>query len=122
MSQWCHTTLTSDNFAGEPTVESFTYSVNSQPLYRLYNPNSGEHLWTMDKNEYDSLGMIGWKKESIAGYLFQSQVAGSDPLYRLYNHNDGNHHWTMDIVERDSLAKDGWKYEGIAGYVFASEK
>ena len=97
------------------------FEANLISRYRLYNPNTFVHFWTTDANEYDTLGTIGWRKESIAGHLFQTQVTGSVPLYRLYNPGDGNHHWTMDIVERDSVVNAGWNDEGIAGYVFGSE-
>lgn len=95
-------------------------STQSQPWYRVYNPNSGLHHWTMDANEYASLGSIGWNQEGIAGYLFQTQVTGSVPLFRLYNPNDGNHHWTMSENEKNTIVALGWNDEGISGYVFAS--
>lgn len=94
-------------------------SVNAVPYYRLYNPNSGEHHYTTDANEYTVLETIGWIQEDIDGYVFASQVTGSEPLYRLYNPNDGLHLWTMDINERDVLIDLGWVDEGIACYVFS---
>ena len=94
-------------------------SVNSEPLYRVYNPESGLHHWTMDENEYNTLGSIGWTMEGAVGYVFQTQVTGSVPLYRLYYPSDGSHHWTMDQNERDTLVGYGWIDEGISGYVFS---
>jgi hypothetical protein len=87
------------------------------PYYRLYNPNSYEHHWTTDDNEYHVLGTIGWKQEGVDGDVFSTQVTGSQPLYRLYNSNNGQHHWTMDGNERRVLIGYGWKDEGIACYV-----
>ena len=86
--------------------------------YRLYNPNSFEHHWTTDANEYRVLGTIGWIREGADGYVFATQVSGSEPLYRLYNPNDGLHHWTMDANERTILIGYGFIDEGIACYVF----
>jgi hypothetical protein len=88
------------------------------PYYRLYNPNSYEHHWTTDANEYDVLGTIGWMQEGADGYVFATQVTGSEPLYRLYNPNDGLHHWTMDANECRVLIGYGFIDEGIACYVF----
>ena len=93
-------------------------SVEAVPYYRLYNPNSFEHHWTTDVNEYNVLGTLGWIQEGADGYVFPSQVAGSEPFYRLYNSIDGLHHWTMDSVERTVLIGYGWIDEGIACYVF----
>ena len=93
-------------------------SVNAVPYYRVYNPNSFEHHWTTDANEYNLLGTLGWIQEGADGYVFASQVSGSEPLYRLYNPNDGLHHWTMDSNERDVLIGLGFIDEGIACYVF----
>ena len=93
-------------------------SVDAVPYYRVYNPNSFEHHWTTDANEYNVLGTMGWIQEGADGYVFASQVSGSEPLYRLYNPNDGLHHWTMDSNERTVLMDLGFIDEGIACYVF----
>ena len=93
-------------------------SEDAVPYLRLYNPNSYEHHWTRDANEYHVLGTIGWIQEGADGYVFATQVSGSEPLYRLYNPNDGLHHWTRDANERTVLVSYGFIDEGIACYVF----
>ncbi|WP_420796822.1 hypothetical protein [Bifidobacterium callitrichos] len=35
-------------------------------MYRLYNPNSGEHVYTTSKVEYENVGRAGWHKEGVA--------------------------------------------------------
>lgn len=79
-------------------------------IYRVYNPNSGEHLHTMNAGERDYLVRLGWRNEGISMYV---NGTGND-LYRLYNPNSGEHFYTLTAKERDNLKKHGWRYEGIA--------
>lgn len=81
------------------------------PMYRLYNPNSGEHFYTGSTVERDTLVGYGWIYEGIA---WNAPVDGGEPVYRLFNPNNGDHHYTMSTVERDNLVSVGWQYEGIA--------
>lgn len=81
-------------------------------MYRLYNPNSGEHFYTANTNERDLLKRVGWNDEGIGWYAPTS----GDPVYRMYNPNAGDHHYTPHIFERDHLVKVGWRYEGIGWY------
>lgn len=37
-------------------------------MYRMYNPNSGEHFYTANSFEKDSLTKSGWKYEGIGWY------------------------------------------------------
>lgn len=85
-----------------------------EPMYRLYNPNSGEHFYTAGKSERDGLVSRGWRYEGIGWYA--PEGLGSDPVYRLYNPNAGDHHYTMSVKERNYLARHGWNYEGIGWY------
>ncbi len=80
------------------------------PMYRLYNPNSGEHFFTGASEERDNLVGYGWIYEGIA---WNAPVYEGDPVYRLYNPNSGDHHYTMDVAERDWLVSLGWQYEGV---------
>ena len=84
----------------------------STPVYRLYNPNSGEHLFTTNENECDSLDKNGWDYETIAWYA----PSTGDPVFRLYNPNHplGDHHYTSSEEERDNLIKQGWKLDATA--------
>ncbi|MDO4622725.1 MAG: phage tail tip lysozyme [Eubacteriales bacterium] len=86
--------------------------VEYKNMYRLYNPNSGEHFYTADASERDYLSSVGWKYEGVA---WKAPSAGV-PVYRLYNPNAGDHHYTTNAGERDSLKKAGWNYEGICWY------
>lgn len=90
--------------------------VSKIPIYRVYNPNSGEHLHTMNGNERDMLVGIGWRNEGISMYVTDS----GKELYRLYNPNSGEHFYTSDIGERDFLVTARWNDEGIAWYVLES--
>ena len=83
-----------------------------QSIYRLYNPNSGEHFYTVNEAEKNYLVSLGWHDEGVE---FQS-VAEGVPVYRLYNPNTGDHHYTINKEERDYLTRLGWKAEGIAFY------
>ena len=81
-------------------------------LYRAYNPNSGEHLYTADKAEYDHLVSLGWKAE---GNAWKAADKGA-PVYRLYNPNSGEHFYTISESEYNDVAAAGWKKEGVAFY------
>lgn len=82
-------------------------------MYRLYNPNSGEHFYTNNSLERNQLVRCGWKYEGC-GWIAPSK--SKTPVYRLYNPNAGDHHYTTSKGERDSLVKAGWKDEGIGWY------
>ena len=84
-----------------------------QVMYRVYNPNSGEHFYTASTVERDHLIEVGWKNENIGWYAPEKSDA---PVFRLYNPNAGEHHFTMSAVERDALVKEGWNDEGIGWY------
>ena len=110
--------------------DSFTGEGKWAYLYRLYNPYTGEHIYTIDEAERDSLAEAGWKVEagetmpddySFVGVVYSPET---DPgrlcpaVYRLYNPYapGGDHHYTTDQNEYDELQKLGWKGEGIAFY------
>lgn len=82
-------------------------------MYRLYNPNSGEHFYTKDASEKDNLVKAGWSDEGI-GWIAPEK--SNTPVYRLYNENAGDHHYTMNASERDGLITAGWKDEGTGWY------
>lgn len=95
----------------------FTNYIVSKPveisMYRLYNPNSGEHFYTASSGEKQSLVKAGWRDEGIG---WTAPKISKTPVYRLYNPNAGDHHYTTKKAERDSLVKAGWKYENIGWY------
>jgi serine/threonine protein kinase len=93
------------------------------PLYRLYNPKTGDHFYTMSIAERNNaVAADGYTYEGIASYVFSSQVANSAPLYRLVSTRTGDHFYTLSATERDNaVAADGYTYEGIAGYVFSTQ-
>ncbi len=82
-------------------------------MYRMYNPNSGEHFYTAEMSERKNLVVLGWRYEGV-GWI--APASSSVPVYRLYNPNAGDHHYTLDAAERDNLVSLGWNYEGIGWY------
>lgn len=81
-------------------------------MYRLYNPNSGEHFYTASVTERNNLINKGWKNEGV-GWI--APTSGS-PVYRLYNPNAGEHLYTLSAEEKNNLIKVGWKDEGTGWY------
>lgn len=82
-------------------------------MYRLYNPNSGEHFYTASSGERNALRNSGWKYEGIG---WTAPKTSNTPVYRLYNSNAGDHHYTTSVSERRHLLSVGWSDEGIGWY------
>ena len=81
-------------------------------MFRMYDPNSGEHFYTGSEVERDNLVEAGWNYEGV-GFTF-SMTTGA-PVYRLYDRNDTCEHlYTMDEEEKERLMAEGWELEGIA--------
>lgn len=106
------TTPTTPTTPENPSTPSSGSQISSTAMYRLYNPYSGEHLFTSDRNEYQVLPGYGWVQEGVA---WQSPQSG-EPVYRLYNPYSGDHHYTMDANEYKVLPRYGWRQEGCAFY------
>lgn len=89
-------------------------AVKHVAMLRLFNPKTGEHLYTADENEKNVLtANHGWNYEGI-GWMAPEESA--TPVYRVYNPNSGDHHYTTDKNEYDTLQAKGWKGEGIGWY------
>lgn len=99
--------------SGTKVYATVNVAVTTQEMYRLYNPNSGEHFYTASTGERDMLKGVGWNYEGV-GWV--APVKSSEPVYRLYNPNAGDHHYTTSAPEKDMLVKAGWNYEGIGWY------
>ena len=79
-----------------PTVQAKAADA-TVPIYRLYNPDNGEHLYTTDANETRVLYYEhNWGYEGIAWY---APNGTGTPVYRLYNPVLYNHLYTTDTNE-----------------------
>lgn len=107
-----NTTQAPKEEVSQSNARTFRAAVASIPMYRLYNPNSGEHFYTKTTGERDHLRSVGWRYE---GFGWQAPTSGN-PVYRLYNPNAGDHHYTLNAGERDHLKKAGWRDEGVSWY------
>lgn len=96
-------------------------------IYRLYNKYTGEHFYTYNASERNSLSENGWNYEGVGFYVWgigwdldeYAKVEAdpiTNPVYRLYNPYvpGGDHHYTMDENEYNELVKYGWRQEDIA--------
>ena len=82
-------------------------------MYRLYNPNTGEHFYTSSLDEVAAVASAGWNWEGIG---WTAPSTSSTPVYRLYNSYGGEHHYTINAGERDMLVAAGWTDEGVGWY------
>ena len=94
---------------------AFQSADRGEVVYRLYNPNAGQHMYTTDFDEAQSLVDAGWQAETVT-FASARNVMPVKPVYRLYNPNTGAHHFTADIAGRDHLVSVGWNDEGIGWY------
>lgn len=82
----------------------------NDPIYRAYNPNSGEHVYTKSYAELMNIVQAGWKDEGMA--WMESTLQDGQAVWRLYNPHSGDHHYTVDEHEYIELSKIGWIQEG----------
>lgn len=95
------------------------------PVYRLYNPNSSDHLYTTDLVEYTNLMAAGWRGEEIKFYSAatpdqdnEAKVGLADVdaegIYRQFNPNVtvGTHNYG-GLAENKKLLDLGWKADGV---------
>ena len=84
------------------------------PIYRIYNPRSGEHFYTQHFEEMITLSFkSNWILEGVG---WNAPIHSDEPVYRIYNPNTGDHHFTTNRLEKDTLVCLGWVDEGIAWY------
>ena len=84
-----------------PTTPQVKAEENMVAIYRLYNPDNGEHLYTTDTNETNVLYHdYNWGYEGIAWYAPERSAT---PVYRLYNPVLCNHLYTTDLNEVNVL-------------------
>lgn len=100
------------------TVSAQASAASSKPVYRLYNHNTGEHFYTENTYERDSLKRVGWNDEGLG---WQAATSGT-PVYRVYNPNarGGDHYYTMSKYEAQSLVNKGWRWDNNGKAAFYS--
>ena len=85
--------------------------INSIPVYRMYNPKTGEHLYTADAYEVSVIYKTqGWGFEGVGWYTIESGI----PVYRLYSPKFDNHLYTSDKNEMSIITSQyGWVFDNI---------
>lgn len=84
-------------------------------VYRMYNPNSGQHLFTNYIGEAQSLANGGWTYEGVG---WKAPSKGTN-VFRLYNPNTGDHVLTANVTEVNRLTILGWRNEGITMHTYS---
>lgn len=82
----------------------------AKPVYRVYNPRNGDHLFTTNEAEKNACEKNGWIYEGIVFDVFND----GKKVYRLFNKATEEHFFTVDQAEKDTLINAGWIFEGAA--------
>jgi uncharacterized delta-60 repeat protein len=85
-------------------------------LYRLYNLQTGRHYYTANAAERDALVALnpppptgpdtrtmGWRYETIEGYIFTAAAPDAVPIFRLYNQRTGTHLYTENAATKEAI-------------------
>jgi hypothetical protein len=111
-----------------PAVISGSWRVDlAHPVYRLYSPQRGKHLYTMSKEEVVTLTnelLDRWAYEGVAFYAYpeSQQPPDARPVYGLQSGSLGSRFFTMNEPERQGLLGnygDAWSDAGVAFYAFS---
>ena len=108
------------SYEADQTTKTISASEEgAAPVYRVYNPNSGLHHYTTDKQEALMLKTLGWSYEGISLYAYDKHYTKGAPTYRVYcpfpDANGQNQHiYTTNIGEVGALVALGYIDEGIA--------
>lgn len=108
------TATTTGGLSASTTINATVLAAGQCPVFRVYNPNSGLHHYTINQAEREYLVSLGWNDEGTSFFVAQSQ---GTPVYREYNPNDGTHNWTTSKGEHDYVVRAGWNNEGIGWYM-----
>ena len=92
-------------------IQSKLVEVGHTNLYRVYNPNNGDHYFTTDQGEYEALVAMGWQAEGVRYQVVKvdrerTHAFGTE-IWSVYNPNTGEHLLTEE-GEADALAQVGW--------------
>lgn len=92
----------------------YTSKAEAANIYRLYNVNTSEHLYTQNSYENNQLPQQSpsWLQEGIGWVAPDS----GKTVYRVYNPNSGEHFYTLDSNEVKNLVSHGWRNEGVSFY------
>jgi hypothetical protein len=97
-----------------------TWRNEKNVIYRLYNRNTNNHLYTSSARERDKA--IKEANFKLEGEAFKSCDTTGKDLYRLYNPVTGRHLFTTSVSERDKANKQtNFSYEGVAFRVCGSK-
>lgn len=96
--------------ASTPAPEPARVSIErvDHAVYRLRNDGNGDHLFTPNHAEAETIAALGWVYEGVA-WKYADE---GDEVCRLYNPANGLHFLTANHTEHDSLVKAGWVCEG----------
>ena len=86
---------------------------DTEKVYRSYNPNDSEHLYTTNAAEHQFVVAQGRTDEGVA---WIAPKASSTEVYRAYNPNTGEHLLVPKSEAEGLAALYGWNNEGCKMY------
>lgn len=101
-----------DNYTDSEDTELVALWTGEVEIYRLYNPYTGEHLFTPKHEDSVYLVNKGWIYEGVA---WNAPITGA-PVFRFFNPNSDDHIFTPKESDREILKSMGWIDEGVAWY------
>ncbi len=114
-----YNTLSAPNSGFTPNGIAFyadpANSNSGWPVYRMYNPQTYQHVWTTSPGDYAS----GYNVEQVAFTSINSvrqetaPPSGQKLVYRFRDMPSNAHFWTTDLYERDSMIAAGYSYDGV---------
>lgn len=113
-SSYCNWRDYSWNYNWRPCCDSKEYKadIRTVDVYRLFNKETGEHVYNNSLAIRDEFVKAGWKSEDIAWKAVESSKT---PVYQLHS-TDGHYYYTTDAAERDNLVTNKWIFDGVAFY------
>lgn len=96
----------------------------TRPVYRFYNRQTGNHLYTVDEQERSHIlaSLPQFSYDGVAYYVSAVAHDTVKPLHRFYHRRLGYHFYTASEEERAHVAASHseFAYEGVAYSVFGS--